>query len=60
MDALDPKITAVTFWVYPDSFPLYRRLRDYLHDRDFVVAGRPLPEGMAIGSSRHGTASRGQ
>ena len=60
VDALDPRITAVTFWVYPDSFPLYRRLRDYLHDRDFVVAGRPLPEGMPIGSSRHGTASRGQ
>ena len=60
VDALDPKTTAVTFWVYPDSFPLYRRLRDYLHDRDFVVAGRPLPEGMPIGSSRHGTASRGQ
>ena len=60
VDALDPKITAVTFWVYPDSFPLYRRLRDYLHDRDFVVAGRPLPVGMPIGSSRNGTASRGQ
>ncbi len=60
VDALDPKTTAVTFWVYPDSFPLYRRLRDLLHERDFVVAGRPLPEGMPIGSSRHGTASRGQ
>ncbi len=60
VDGLDPRVTAVTFWVYPDSFPLYRRLRDYLHDRDFVVAGRPLPEGMPIGSSRHGTASRGQ
>ena len=60
VDALDPKVTAVTFWVYSDSYPLYRRLRDYLHDRDFVVAGRPLMEGMPIGSSRRGTASRGQ
>jgi hypothetical protein len=60
VDGLDPKVTAVTIWVYADSFPLYRRLRDYLHERDFVVAGRPLLEGMAIGSSRHGTASRGQ
>ncbi len=60
VDALDPKVTAVTFWVYSDSYPLYRRLRDYLHGRDFVVAGRPLMEGMPIGSSRHGTASRGQ
>jgi hypothetical protein len=60
VDGLDPKVTAVTIWVYADSFPLYRRLRDYLHERDFVVAGRPLLEGMPIGSSRHGTASRGQ
>ena len=60
VDALDPRVTAVTFWVYPDSFSLYRRLRDLLHDRDFVVAGRPLPDGAPIGSSRNGTASRGQ
>ena len=60
VDSLDPKVTAVTIWVYADSFSLYRQLRDYLHERDFVVAGRPLLEGMPIGSSRHGTASRGQ
>jgi hypothetical protein len=60
VDALDPKVTAVTFWVYEDSFPLYRRLRDALHERDFMVAGRPLLDGMPIGSSRRGTASRGQ
>ena len=60
VDGLDPKVTAVTIWVYADSFSLYRRLRDTLHERDFVVAGRPLLEGMPIGSSRHGTASRGQ
>lgn len=60
VDAIDPKVTAVTFWVYADSFPVYRRLRDLLHERDFVVAGRPMLEGMPIGSSRHGTASRGQ
>lgn len=59
-DGLDPQYAAVTFWVYPDSFPLYRQLRDYLYDRDLVVAGRPLPEGAPIASSRHGTVSRGQ
>jgi hypothetical protein len=57
---LSPETTAVTFWVYPDSFALYRSLRDHLHDRGFVVAGRPLPGGMPITSSRHGSASRGQ
>src|SRR5436309_2172033 len=44
VDVLDPDQTAVTLWVYPDSFGLYRALRDYLHDREVVVAGRPLPE----------------
>lgn len=60
VDGLDPKYAAVTFWVYPDSFPVYRQLRDYLYRRDLVVAGRPLPEGVPIASSRHGTHSRGQ
>jgi hypothetical protein len=60
VDGLDPQYAAVTFWVYPDSFPVYRQLRDYLYDRDLVVAGRPLPEGAPIASSRHGTVSRGQ
>ncbi len=60
VDELDPLQTVVTLWVYPDSFPLYRALRDHLHDRGLVVAGRPLPDGVPIASSRHGTASRGQ
>jgi hypothetical protein len=59
-DSLDPNQTAVTMWVYPDSFALYRHLRDFLHDRDVTVAGRPLPDGAPIASSRHGTVSRGQ
>jgi hypothetical protein len=60
VDSLDPQQTAVTLWVYPDSFPLYRKLRDLLHERDMVVAGRPLPDGVPIRSTKHGSASRGQ
>jgi len=60
IDAIDPEQTVVTLWVYPDSFALYRELRDLLHERNIEVAGRPLPPGMAIASSRRGTASRGQ
>jgi hypothetical protein len=60
VDSLDPRQSVITFWVYPDSFPVYRQLRDLLYDRDIVVAGRPLPEGVPISSSRHGTVSRGQ
>lgn len=59
-DGLDPQYAAVTFWVYPDSFPLYRQLRDYLYGRDLVVAGRPLPAAAKIASTRRGTVSRGQ
>jgi hypothetical protein len=60
VDGLDVNQTAVTLWVYPDSFEVYRKLRDYLHDHDVTVAGRPLPDGVPIASSRHGTVSRGQ
>ncbi len=60
VDALDPRQSVVTIWVYPDSFALYRRLRDYLYEHDLVVAGRPLPEGVPITCSRHGSRSRGQ
>jgi hypothetical protein len=60
VDGLDPHQSVVTFWVYPDSFAAYRRLRDYLCERDLEVAGRPLPEGVAITCSRRGSVSRGQ
>ncbi len=60
IDSIEPASTAVTLCVYPDSFPLYRKLRNYMHERDIVVAGRPLPEGASISASRHGTTSRGQ
>jgi hypothetical protein len=60
VDQLDPSQHAVTFWVYPDSFALYRALRDVLYDRGLMVAGRPLPVGIPIMCSRRGTISRGQ
>jgi hypothetical protein len=60
VDVLDPQQAVVTFWIYPDSFTLFRQLRDYLYDHELEVAGRPLPEGIPISGSRHGTVSRGQ
>lgn len=59
IDHIDQQ-TAVTMWVYPDSFALYRQLRDALHARGLVVAGRPLPESATIGASPDGSVSRGQ
>jgi hypothetical protein len=59
-DVIDPQQSAVTIWVYPDSFAVYRQLRDYLFQRNITVAARPLPTGAPIGWSKNGTASRGQ
>lgn len=55
-----PADAVVTFWVYPDSFALYRQVRDYLADRAITVAGRPIPQANLITFSRRGSASRGQ
>jgi hypothetical protein len=60
VDCADPVQAVFTFWVYPDSFELFRTLRDYLYERGFVVAGRPLPPLAPIAGSRQGTTSRGQ
>jgi hypothetical protein len=57
---LVPGKTSVTFWVYPDGFALYRRLRDDLHERGYLVAARPLPEGLSIQASPSGSASAAQ
>lgn len=60
VEGLAVEKAAVTLWVYPDSFPLYRQLRDYLADLGLTVAGRPLPPDALISASPKGTKSRGQ
>jgi hypothetical protein len=57
-DAIDGKLTMVTFWVYPDSFVMARQLRDFLYDRGLDVAVRLLPTGTPIAASPRGAASR--
>lgn len=52
--------TTLTFWVYPDSFDLFRRLQKFAHEEGFTVAARPLPFGVHISGSPHGTRSAGQ
>jgi hypothetical protein len=47
-------------WVYPDSFELYRQLKEELHNMGYATAGRPLPEGVLIGGSSQGTRSSAQ
>jgi hypothetical protein len=51
---------ALTFWVYPDSFETYGKLKAFCHAQNFLVAGRPLPAGTPIAGSPSGTRSSGQ
>ena len=55
----DPGVN-LTFWVYPDSYGLYRQLQEFAHESGFTVAARPLPEGVPIAGSPRGTKSSGQ
>lgn len=50
----------LTFWVYPDSFDLHRRLQEFAHARGFDVAARPLPQGVPIAGSPNGSRSVAQ
>ncbi len=50
----------LTFWVYPDSFKLYRRLQKVAQHEGFTVAARPLPFSVPIAGSPSGSRSAGQ
>lgn len=52
--------STITFWVYPDSFALYRKLQALAHREGFTVAARPMPEGTPIMGSPHGSRSAAQ
>ena len=60
INRMNPARTTITLWVYPDSFTLYRRLRNELVEQGFSVAARPLPDGMTIRGSPLGTQSAAQ
>jgi hypothetical protein len=55
-----PDRYTITIWTYPDSFPEYARLKKELYEMGYAVAARPLPHGMAIGASPHGSKSAAQ
>ena len=52
--------TTLTFWVYPDSYPLYRKIQKFTHAHGFSVAARPLPKGVHIAGSPNGSKSASQ
>ncbi len=52
--------STLTFWVYPDSYSIYRKIQSYAHQQHFQVAARPLPFGIPIAGSPSGSKSAGQ
>jgi hypothetical protein len=60
VNRVNPGRATITLWVYPDGFALYRKIRDDLHTRGYLVAARPLPEAMSIRGSPSGSLSAGQ
>ncbi len=57
---LSPSSATITMWVYPDGFGTFRIMRDRLHSLGFMVAARPLPEGIPVRGSPMGSISAGQ
>jgi hypothetical protein len=47
----------VTLWCYPDSFDVYRTIREEMHRLGIPTACRPMPEGAPIGGSTEGSKS---
>ena len=57
---LRPGQTAITIWVYQDSFASFRRIKKELYLLGFSVAARPLPQGTPISGSPEGSKSAAQ
>lgn len=55
-----PESTTVTIWTYPGSFDDFRKLKRALFELGYATAARPLPDGVLIGGSPHGTKSAAQ
>ncbi|MGE0610339.1 MAG: hypothetical protein AB7O62_24840 [Pirellulales bacterium] len=57
---IDPRLTSITIWTYPDSFAEFRVIKKELFRLGYATAGRPLPEGHPIGGSPQGSKSSAQ
>lgn len=60
LSKLRPGRHTITLWVYPDSFPAFRRIREELYAWGYSVAARPLPPGVPISGSPKGSKSAAQ
>jgi hypothetical protein len=57
LQQLHPDGTTVTIWTYPGNYDRLRQLKKSIREAGFAIAVRPLPKGMPIGASRHGSES---
>jgi phage-related minor tail protein len=58
--SLSQRRTTVTLWIYPDSFGAYASIKEQLYKLGFTVAARPMPAGLPISASNHGSHSQAQ
>jgi hypothetical protein len=54
---LRPDGTTVTIWTYPGNYDRLRTMKRSIRELGFQIAVRPLPKGMPLGASRHGSES---
>jgi hypothetical protein len=52
-----PEGTTVTIWTYAGNFERLREMKRVIRQVGYQIAVRPLPKGMPIGASRHGSNS---
>lgn len=57
LQRLRPDGTTITIWTYPGNYDRLRELKRAIRQVGFQIAVRPLPKGMPIGASRHGSDS---
>jgi hypothetical protein len=57
LQGLRPEGTTVTIWTYPGNYDQLRALKRWIRQMGFTIAVRPLPKGVPVGASRHGTTT---
>ena len=57
LSQFDSNEVTITVWTYPDSYAELRQLKEFLWQRGFLAAARPLPAGFPISGSPSGTRS---
>ena len=59
INRLNPTKATITMWVYPDWFALFRKLRDDLQARGYLVAARPFPKAWRSAAAPPARSRRG-